>query len=156
MDLNNLNTNNNETSIIKLLYSLLMSPLLMFFEPYSGLVKAIGILVALDILTGMMAAKKESKDLTSKSLWAKLPRVGLFLIALAAAKISSPLLMEFGIEAHQAGKWFCALYGLYELFSILENLGRLGLPVARQFLELLKKKLPDDIKQITEDKMEDK
>lgn len=137
-------------SKLKLIYSVIISPILLFFEPYSILVKAIGVLVAMDIITGMLAAKKENKALTSKSLRAKLPVVALFLIGLAAAKEASPLLLEFGIEPHQAGKLFCALYGVYELFSILENLGRLGLPIAKQMAELLKSKLPEDIKKIDE------
>lgn len=134
------------TSKLKLILSALISPFMMFFEPYNALVKAIGILVVMDVATGIAAAKKEGTSITSKSLWSKIPVVGLFLVGLAAAKISSPLLLEFGIEAHQAGKWLCALYGVYELFSVLENLGRLGLPVAKQIMNLLKSKLPEEIK----------
>ncbi len=37
---------------------------------------------------------------------------------------------------------------MYELFSILENLGRLGLPVATQLADLLKSKLPDEVKKV--------
>lgn len=138
------------TSKLKFILSLIVSSILMFFDPYIILIKAIGILVVIDIISGMFAAKKEGKHLTSKSLWKKVPRVGLFLIALAAAKISSPLLFEFGIAEHQSGKWLCALYGVYELFSILENLGRLGMPLAKQMAELLKAKLPEDIKPVTD------
>lgn len=134
----------------KLIFSLLLSPILAFFEPYEALVKAIGLLVALDILTGIVAAKKEGKPIQSRSFLKKIPQVVLFLFGLAAAKFASPLLQEFAIEAHQAGKWFCALYGMYEFFSILENLGRMGLPVAKQFSDLLKSKLPDDIKKEVE------
>ena len=123
---------------LKLFYSLVLSPLLMFFEPYMILVKAIGILVILDIITGIMAARKEGKDITSRGLYKKIPIVGLFLLGLAAAKVSNPLLIEFGIEQHQAGKWLCSLYGIYELLSILENLGKLGLPVASQLADKLK------------------
>lgn len=132
---------------LKLFFSALVTPLLMLFEPYVILVKAIGILVVFDVLTGIMSAKKEGQDLTSKALWKKIPVVGLFLFALASASVSSPLLQEFGIEPHQAGKWFCALYGSYELFSILENLGRLGMPVAKQMANLLKSKLPNENKE---------
>lgn len=136
------------TSKLKLIYAFVISPILMFFEPYAVLVKAIGMLVCIDIFTGALASKKEGKPVTSKALRAKVPVVGMFLIALAAAKESSPLLMEFGIAAHQAGKWLCALYGMYELLSVLENLGRLGLPVAKQLSEMLKAKLPEETKDI--------
>jgi len=139
------------TSKVKLILAAIISPILMFFDPYSALVKAIGLLVVIDIISGILAAKKEGQPLTSKALWNKIPRVALFLCALAAAKIASPLLLEFGIAEHQAGKWLCALYGAYEFFSVLENLGRLGLPVAKQLSELLKSKLPEDIKKATEE-----
>lgn len=137
----------------KLLISLIISPLFMFFEPYTALVQALGILVVIDIATGVLAARKEGQDIKSRSFFKKLPQVGLFLVGLAAAKISSPLLEEFSIEAHQVGKWLCALYGVYELLSILENLGRLGLPVAHQLAELLKNKA--NISKITEVKDKD-
>lgn len=136
----------NDTAKVKLQYSAALSVLLLFFEPYSALVKAIGILVALDIVTGLVAARKDGSSLTSRRFLAKVVHVALFCVGLAAAGAASPLLAEFGIEQHQAGKWFCALYGAYELFSVLENLGRMGLPVAKQFSALLKSKLPDEAK----------
>ena len=130
----------------KLIISLFLTPILILFNPYAILVKAIGALVVIDIITGIMAARKEGKPITSKAFKAKIPVVGLFLIGLAAASVSSPLLQEFGIEVHQAGKWLCALYGAYELLSVLENLGRMGLPVAKQLSEMLKSKLPAEVK----------
>ncbi len=132
-----------ENAKIKIQYSLLVSPLVLFFEPYEALVKAVGLLVIMDIASGLVAAKKENKSLTSRRFLAKVIHVVLFLVGLAAAGAASPLLKEFGIEAHQAGKWFCALYGTYELFSIFENLGRMGFPIAKQFSAFLKSKLPD-------------
>lgn len=139
-----------DSSLKKLLISVIVSPLLMYFEPYSALVKAIGILVVFDIATGVMAARKEGKDITSRSFFKKIPAVALFLIALAGAKEASPALLEFGIEAHQAGKLFCALYALYELLSLLENCGKLGMPIASQITKLLKAKLPTDVKDIVD------
>lgn len=136
-----------DTSKLKLQYSLLMSPLLLFFEPYNALVKAIGILVILDVLTGGVVAKKEGKDLTSRRFLSKFIHVTLFLVGLSAAGAASPLLQVFGIEQYMAGKWICAFYGIYELFSILENLGKLGLPIAKQFGDLLKSKLPNQSKE---------
>lgn len=136
-----------QTKAFKLLMALVVSPLIMFYDPYSALIQAIGILVIMDIATGIFAAKKEGQDIKSRAFLRKIPQVVLFLFGLAAAKEASPLLVEFGIAEHQIGKWFCALYGAYELFSVLENLGRLGLPVAKQMSDLLRSKLPDDVKQ---------
>lgn len=141
--------NSNSTVIPqKLMLSVILSPVVLYFEPYSALVKAIGILVIIDILSGLLVARRSGLDITSRQFFKKIPIVGLFLVALVAAKESSPLLAEFGIEVHQAGKWLCALYGVYELLSILENLGRLGLPWAKPFSNLLKAKLPDDVQKV--------
>jgi phage-related holin len=141
-----------EVTKTKIINSALLSLLLLFFEPYVVLLKALGLLVIIDIVTGMLAAKKEGKSLTSARFWArKGPTVVLFLVGLAAAAIASPLLAEFGIESHQAGKWFCAFYGAYELFSVMENLGRLGMPIAKQFSQLLKSKLPEDVKTVVKE-----
>lgn len=142
----------NETTLAKLSLSALLSPILVAFDPYATHVWAIGLLVIIDIASGMAASKKEGIDITSERAWPKVVQVGLFFVALAAARAASPLLEEFSIQSHQAGKWFCALYGLYELLSILENLGRLGLPVATQFLSLLKSKLPKEITDLEKEK----
>jgi len=123
-----------------------------YFEPYLPLAKAIGVLVVIDILTGYLASRHEGQGFQSRKFREKLKPVALFLIALAAAKEASPLLAEFDITAHQAGKWFCAFYGVYELFSILENLGRLGLPIAAPLMKLLKAKLPDDVNEAMKSK----
>lgn len=141
-------SDNTLSKIWKFMYSLALSPMFMYFEPYSMLVKAIGILVVFDIISGMIAARKEGQSLTSRALFRKLPQLALFLLALAAAKESSPLLEQFALEPHQAGRWLCSLYGVYELFSILENLGRSGMPVAKPILALLRSKLPDEVKDI--------
>jgi phage-related holin len=132
----------------KLTYSALIAPLFMYFEPYSILVKAIGVLVVFDIVSGVLASRKEGIDFQTRKLLDKFKPLGLFLFALAAAKEANPLLMEFSIESHQAGKWICSFYGVYELLSILENLGRMGLPVAKPIMDLLKSKLPKEISEI--------
>lgn len=131
------------TSLKKILLSFFLTPLLIFFSPYLVLIKAISLLVLFDIVTGIAAARKEHKDIKSRSFFRKIPQLALFFVALAAAQVSNPLLLEFSLETHQAGKWLCGLYGVYELLSILENLGRLGLPVADKFAEMLKAKIND-------------
>lgn len=143
------------TTKIKLILSAIISPLVMYFDPYLVLLKAIGILVALDIITGILAKTKEEykiitletvkRTFKSRRFFSKVIHLGLFFLGLVAAKESSPILAEFGIEPHQGGKWFIALYGVYELFSVMENLGRLGLVGADLFSKFLKKKLPEDV-----------
>jgi phage-related holin len=143
--------NASSETLHKVLYSLILSPLITFYSPYETLLHPIFALMILDIITGIVASRKEGKAIESKQAWPKLARVGLFLIGLAAAQYAGPLLFQFGVLELQAGKWFCGLYGIYELFSILENLGRLGLPIAKQFADMLKAKLPSDVQKISDE-----
>lgn len=133
---------------IKMLLSSLIAPLFAFYEPVGVLIIPILWLVMIDVITGMYATRiVERKPLTSRGFLQKLPQILMFLIAIAAALHADPFFVEFGIEKYQSAKLVISFYGLYELFSILENLGRSGLPVARQFARILQAKLPDEIKQ---------
>jgi phage-related holin len=137
-----------ESQKIKLIISGLLMPLAAFYAPVQGLLMPILWLVLIDILTGIYAVRiVERKPLTSRGFLKKLPQVAMFLIAIAASLHADPFFVTFGIEAYQSGKLVMSFYGLYELFSILENLGRSGLPVAKQFSRILQAKLPDEVKE---------
>lgn len=132
---------------LKILLAAIISPLLAFFEPVSFLIIPILWLVLLDIITGMYATRVvELKPLTSRGFFKKLPQLILFFIAIAASLHADPFFTTFGLAPHQSAKLVISFYGLYELFSILENLGRAGLPVAKQFSRILQAKLPDEVK----------
>lgn len=139
-----------ETTSVKLkaLLSMLLSPLIAFYGPVHALLIPILWLVIMDMVTGMYATRiVEKKPLTSRGFLQKLPQVLMFLVAIAAAIHADPFFNQFGIEKFQSAKLVISFYGLYELFSILENLGRSGLPVAKQFAHILQAKLPEEIKQ---------
>lgn len=132
---------------MKLLLSSIIAPLLAFFQPVNMLMAPILWLVVIDILTGMYATRVvEKKPLTSRGFLKKLPQILMFLIAIAASIHADPFFMAFGIAQFQSAKLVISFYGLYETFSILENLGRCGLPVATQFARILQAKLPDEVK----------
>lgn len=138
----------NSTAKIKAFLSLIVTPLLAFYEPVSSLILPVLWLVIMDILTGMYATRiVERKPLTSRGFLRKLPQLVMFLVAIAASLHADPFFNELGIEKFQSAKLVISFYGLYELFSILENLGRSGLPVAKQFAAILQAKLPDNVKQ---------
>ena len=142
------------TQVKKFLLTLVIAPVLLLFVPVNYLIQPLLWLVLIDILTGMYVAKKvDKKDLTSRGLLQKLLPITLFFVALAAALLSGVFFVEFGIDKVQPAKWVCAFYAIYELFSILENLGKSGLPVAKQIADFLKTKLPTEIK--VEEKKDD-
>lgn len=145
----------------KLIPSLLASPLLLTFEPYFVLVKAVFLLACLDMLFGLLAASKQKynslhpaailKTFKSRTFLRKLLVFGLFLVGLAAAHIANPLLLQFGLTEFEAGKYFCAAYGLYEVTSLFEKLGMLDMPVAKQIVKWINSKVPVEL-QTTEEK----
>jgi phage-related holin len=132
----------------KIALSSLITPLIAFYEPITALIVPILWLVLIDIVTGMYATRiVERKPLTSRGFFKKLPQVAMFIIAISASLHADPFFTQLGIEQFQSAKLVISFYGLYELFSILENLGRSGLPIARQFSRILQAKLPEEIKQ---------
>lgn len=136
---------------MKVLYGLIIAPIIAFFAPVSSLLMSILWLVIFDIMTGMYVVRiTEKRDLTSRGFLKKLPQILMFLVALAAAIHAGPFFNTFGLEKLQAAHLVISFYGLYELFSILENLGKMGLPVAKQLAELLKAKLPENAQKVTE------
>lgn len=136
---------------IKALLSLILTPIIAFYQPIESLLSPILWLVLIDIISGIYVAKIiEKKDLTSREFFRKLPQLAMFLLAISASLHADPFFVQFGIESFQSSKLVISFYGLYELFSILENLGKSGLPVAKQLANLLKSKLPEDAKQAME------
>lgn len=132
----------------KFILSSLVAPLIAFYAPIADLILPILWLVLFDILTGIYAVRiVEKKPLTSRGFFRKLPQVVMFLIAISASIHADPFFREVGIEQFQSAKLVISFYGLYELFSILENLGRSGMPVARQLARILQAKLPEEVKQ---------
>lgn len=125
---------------------IVLTPLLAFFEPVNSLIMPILWLVILDILTAMYLVRIVKKEsLTSRGFFKKMPQIAMFLVAVSASLHANPFFTQFGLPEHQAAKLVFGFYGLYELFSILENLGGAGLPIAKQISNMLKSKLPDEI-----------
>ena len=141
------------SQIKKLIISLLITPILLFFAPVSTFIAPLLWLVLFDIISGMYVAKRiEKKDLTSRGFLQKLVPITLFFIALASALHAGIFFKEFGIDKDQPAKWVCSFYAIYELFSILENLGKCGLPVAKQIADFLKTKVPEQLSKVEEKK----
>ncbi len=132
---------------VKLMLSAAVAPLASFFAPTSLLILPILWLVLFDILTGMYRVRcVEKLPLTSRGFLKKLPQLIMFFVAIAASIHADPFFIEFGIPSFQASKLVVSFYGIYELFSILENLGKSGMPIAKQISNILQAKLPVSIK----------
>lgn len=120
-----------------------------FYSPISHLFLPLIALGLLDVITGIMASKKEKIPFKSGRLWIRKALITLiFLMGLTAVLLVELFLKEFGESlSGWAAKSWMLFYASYELVSILENLHRIySLPFIAAFLNLFKSKLPEEIK----------
>lgn len=108
------------------------------FGGWSSLLSALVLFVVIDYVTGMLAAGKEGKLSSQVGRWGIVRKVAIFLVVAVAYHVDRVL--GDGTVIRDAVICF---YLANELLSILENAGRLGLPVPsfiRQAAEVLREK----------------
>ncbi|BFH14493.1 holin [Paenibacillus dendritiformis] len=108
------------------------------FGEWSGLLTALMFAVAIDYVTGVMAAGAEGKLRSSVGLKGIARKVYIFFVVAIAYQVDTVL--GSGHTLRDASIWF---YLANELLSVLENGGRLGVPlppVIKQAVEVLKSK----------------
>lgn len=136
--------------------------LIIHYGPYFPYIKACTTLVIGDIVLGLLAACYEKykvvnlatlmRTFKSHKLIKKFVLGVLFFAGLYYMDASSVLLQKLGVDQHDAGIWWCVAYGVYELSSILENMGRLDFPIAKQVKNWINAKMPEDMKDKEEPK----
>lgn len=108
------------------------------FGGWSSLLSALVLFVVIDYVTGMLAAGKEGKLSSQVGRWGIVRKVAIFLVVAVAYHVDRVL--GDGTVIRDAVICF---YLANELLSILENAGRLGLPVPsfiRRAAEVLREK----------------
>lgn len=131
---------------VKLLLSALFASIVSFFDPVMHLLVPMLYLILFDVVTGMYVAKFVDRiPLTSRRFLRKLPQLVLLTVAISAALNADPFFVNFGLSQNQGASFVISFYGVYEVFSIFENLGKSGLPVAKQLTKILQAKLPQEI-----------
>lgn len=130
----------------KLILSAILGLIIQFLGDTAPFVKSIFILVVMDIVLGLICAKwYRLESITTRRFLTKIRELGLFAIGLAAFIVSQDAFVEFGLNKFFGAKFFCSAYIFYELFSILENLGDMGFPIASQIKKALQAKLPKEL-----------
>lgn len=138
---------------IKLFISSCIGLMVSFLGDTAPFVESIFILVILDIITGMIASKYyRGLDLTTKKFIRKVRELGLFGVGLASFIVAENAFLHIGISEGWMANFFCSTYIFYELFSILENLGDMELPIATQLKKFLKQKTKLDFDEEKDDK----
>ncbi len=127
--------------------SLLATPLINLVAPVQHLFLPLIWLVVIDILSGIYKNRIYKKEpITSKKFFERKSKVVLVWSAgLVTMLLADTFLKEIGIDGHWGAKVYCVWYALYEVISILENIGDSGLPGAKSILKLLRGKLPANI-----------
>lgn len=108
------------------------------FGGWSGVLGVLLVFVVLDYLSGMAAAAVEGKLASSTGMIGITRKIGIFVLV-AIGHLVDGLLGE-GHLIRDAAIWF---YSANELLSIIENGGRIGVPIPpaiRQAIEVLQGK----------------
>ena len=96
--------------------------------------QALLILIVMDFLTGISAAKRSGEEIKSSNIFRSALKVLLYFMMVSATHLTEsavPIIKAFGDET------IIAFLALTELISILENVGRLGFSVPQRMLNKL-------------------
>lgn len=118
-----------------------------FYAPVIDMCLYLIAIVAVEIISGIWASKKEGEKFNSHRLWWKKAMVSLlFFLVLTAMLFIDLMLKEFhdGLSPWISKSWIL-FYGCYEIVSILENAKRSGLHLAGLFISVFKSKLPSEV-----------
>lgn len=94
------------------------------FGGWSSLLTALLFFVAVDYVSGVLAAWKERQLSSQEGFWGIAKKVGVFVVIAVAHHLDQSF--GTGDIMRDAAIWF---YMANEALSILENLGRLGVPI---------------------------
>lgn len=114
----------------------ILSWLLIYFYPTAQFILLIGFFVTMDTITGMLAARKEGQEITSKKFREVIRKFVVYSAAILTAHV---IQMQFFPE-FPATKMIGGLIAYSELMSIDENIARItGVSLFKFFIKKLKK-----------------
>ena len=128
---------------IKLTLSAICSYIYTLFEPSFPLLQALAIVMIIDFVLGVWQAFSIGKKFDPKKFLSKLKEAGLFVVVLAAAIFINPLWEQYGLKAHLIANYLISAYGFYHFFSILQNAGKMGFPLASVLQKFIESKSTD-------------
>ena len=129
--------------MIKLGISSIATTIYNAFHPSFDLLQALCIVISIDFVIGVYQSFNAGFKFSPKKFLGKLKEIGLFVVVLAAAIFINPLWEQYGLKAQFVANSFIGMYGFYHFFSILQNAGKLGFPLAAQFQKFIESKASD-------------
>lgn len=132
-----------EIKTIKIALSSICSYIYTLFNPSIPLLKALAIVMLIDLVVGLWQSFGEGKKFDPKKFLGKIKEAGVFIIVLFAAVSINELWQHYGIAKQYIADSFISAYGFYHFFSILQNAGKLGFPIASYFQRFIESKAKD-------------
>jgi len=105
---------------------------------YTPILQSLFIFIGLDIITGLVesffkhSTKTKSGKFSSNVMWKGLARKGLILVVIMVANAMD---MVFGMDYLTSA--VCLFYCIQECLSVLENLGKCGVPLPKKLVDIL-------------------
>ena len=121
----------------------LLLAVLSIFAPIKAAIFTVGVLVFVDLILGVMAAKKRGEHITSGGFRRTISKLFIFEVCLLLAYLTETYLMGGLLPV---AKIAAAFIGMTEYTSILENLNEInGAPVFKKLIGILSKKEDESI-----------
>ena len=146
---------------IQLLLSWMITWISAKFQAFGMLLLCLLFLMFIDYITGMLASRKEGIDhpddvsygwRSQKGFWGIIKKTGCWMVITSAFSVDELLLhsaKSLGITYPgnlYLGVFVTVWYSLNEVLSIIENAGRMGVPIPQKlktYISILKKEIND-------------
>jgi phage-related holin len=108
---------------------------LSILAPIKPLIFTVGFLIFADLITGILAAKKKKKPITSAAMRRTVSKMAVYQLVIISAFLVETYLID---NSFPAAKLAAGMIGAVELTSILENANKfLGSNVFKKIINLL-------------------
>lgn len=141
--------------INKIILSILSSSVVQVFSPTLDHLKALLIVMIIDLAVGLYHSfVYDGKKFDPKKMKSKGFEISMFIITLFATLNINVLWKQYGLDGVSVAHYLISTFGFYHFFSILQNMGKMGFPIANYFQKFIENKAPDLQNLKTEDKKE--
>lgn len=112
---------------------------LAFVTPIRWYLLAVGILVMVDLFTGIRAAKKRNEAIRSKGMRNSINKIALYFVAILLSEMMQQVFFKAILPAHMSITAVTAGFiGLVEFKSNLENIAEVtGLDIWKRLIEII-------------------
>lgn len=133
-----------QSKINHIILSITSSAIFKMFEPSFPMLYTLCGIIALDFFFGLYHSYHyEHKKFDPTKFLKKLKEIGAFIVVLFATISINSFWKTYGLDAQYVANYFMSAYGFYHFFSILQNAGKMGFPIASYFQKFIESKAPD-------------